>query len=227
MERDPEKLMLLERWKQTLQSRHTVASFRDGLDLAAHVTADLARVIEELQKVAKLTEVEGVISDALSQGAPEASLLSAIRRAVSSLPAMTGKREPTVFLSYAHVDSATVNQVATQLQAAGIRVFLDRETLQSNQVVENTTEEELLSAEFVVFFITPNSVQSDWVMRQPKLTLNRQASDKGGAVILPILLEDVEVPPLLRQFRWVDLRDGDIEKGVAAMVEEIHRSPMK
>jgi len=53
MERDPEKLKLLEKWKKTLQSRHTVASFEDGGRLAVQVAADLARTIQDLEEVAK------------------------------------------------------------------------------------------------------------------------------------------------------------------------------
>lgn len=118
MERDPEKLKLLEKWKETLQSRHTVASFQDGHRLAVRVAADLARTIKDLEEVSKarvtaqaaggpalLPEVESIISGALTQGVPEASLLSAVRSAVSSLLATMRKREPVVYLSYSHADS--------------------------------------------------------------------------------------------------------------------------
>jgi hypothetical protein len=50
MERDPEKLKLLEKWKETLQSRHTVATFEDGGRLAVQVAADLARTIQDLEE---------------------------------------------------------------------------------------------------------------------------------------------------------------------------------
>ena len=53
MERDPEKLKRLERWKETLQARHTVATFQDHNRLAVQVAADLARTIQDLEEVAK------------------------------------------------------------------------------------------------------------------------------------------------------------------------------
>lgn len=53
IERDPEKLKLLEKWKATLQSRHTVAAFVDGSRLAVQVAADLARTIQDLEEVAE------------------------------------------------------------------------------------------------------------------------------------------------------------------------------
>lgn len=234
MERDPEKLKLLERWKETLQSRHTVSAFQDGGRLAVQVAADLARTIQDLEKVAKaratarteggtalLTEVTSVITDALGQGVPEASLLSAIRSSVSSLLVTMQKREPTVFLSYARTDSNVVQRVADGLAAAGVRVWLDTMSLKAGTNWMQEIERELSAADFVVFFISPNSVEGGWAMQELQVALHRQVSGEGGAVILPVILKDADVPPLLRQFQWVDLRGGNIEKGVAQLVDAI------
>jgi hypothetical protein len=233
MERDPEKLKLLEQWKETLQSRHTVASFEDGGRLAVQVAADLARTIQDLEEVAKaratarseggtplLTDVTAVITDALSQGIPEASLLSAIRSSVSTLLITMQKREPTVFLSYARADSAVVQQVADGLAAAGVRVWLDK-MLQAGTNWMQEIERELSAADFVAFFISPHSVESGWAKQELQVALHRQVSGEGGAVILPVILADADVPPLLRQFQWIDLRSGNIEKGVGQLVEAI------
>jgi Domain of unknown function (DUF4062) len=53
MERDPDKLKLLERWKKTLQQRHTVCPFQEGSRLAVQVTADLSRTIQDLEEQTK------------------------------------------------------------------------------------------------------------------------------------------------------------------------------
>jgi hypothetical protein len=234
MERDPEKLRLLEKWKETLQTRHTVATFQDGGRLAVQVAADLARTIQDLEEVARAratartdggtalqSEVNSVVSDALSQGVPEASLLSAIRSAVSSLLSTMRKREPTVFLSYARTDSDVVRRVAAKLSSAGIRVWLDEASLQPGTDWMQEIERELSAADFIAFFISPDSVKSGWTKRELQIALHRQVSGEGGAVILPVLLQDADVPPLLRQFQWVDMRSGDIEKGVGQLVNAI------
>lgn len=234
MERDPEKLKLLERWKEALQARHTVSTFQDGGRLAVQVAADLARTIQDLEEVTKaratarteggtalLTDVTSVITNALSQGVPEASLLSAIRSSVSSLLVTMQKREPTVFLSYARADSAVVQQVADGLAAAGVRVWLDKMSLKAGTNWMQEIERELSAADFVVFFISPNSVGSGWAKQELQVALHRQVSGEGGAVILPVILKDADVPPLLRQFQWLDLRAGDIEKGVGLLVDAI------
>lgn len=234
MERDPEKLKLLERWKSTLQSRHTVATFQDGSRLAVQVAADLARTIHDLEEVAKaratarteggmalLTEVTSVISDALGQGIPEASLLSVIRSSVASLLVTMQKREPTVFLSYARTDADIVRRVADGLTAAGVRVWLDEANLKAGTNWMQEIERELSATDFVAFFISPTSVNNGWAKQELQVALHRQVSGEGGAVILPVILEDADVPPLLRQFQWVDMRGGNIEKGIGQLVDAI------
>jgi len=181
MEREPEKLWLLEKWKEVLNARHTVASFQDGGRLAVQVTADLARTIQGLEEVTKvraearseagttiMSDVASVITEALSQGVSEASLLSAVRSSVSSLLATLQKREPTAFLSYARGDSGVVRPVGEGLAAPGVRVRLDEdveikpgerwsEYLEQIEQVQSTSD-------YVVFFLSPNSVKSQFVM---------------------------------------------------------------
>jgi hypothetical protein len=82
-------------------------------------------------------------------------------------------------------------------------------------------ERELSSADFVAFFISPSSVGTGWAKQELQVALHRQVSGEGGAVILPVLLDDADVPPLLRQYQWIDLRDGDIKKGVSQLVDAI------
>jgi len=80
MERDPEKWKLLEKWKEALHSRHTVASFQDGGRLAVQVAADLGRTIQDLEDTAKarasarseggtalMTDITSVVTEALNQ----------------------------------------------------------------------------------------------------------------------------------------------------------------
>ena len=234
MERDPEKLKLLEKWKEALHSRHTVATFQDGAGLAVQVAADLARTIQDLEEAAKaratartvggatlLTEVSGVITDALDQGVPEASLLSAIRSSVSSLLIKMRKRKGLVFLSYSRGDSAIVRQIAEGLTAAGVQVWRDEVSIRPGAEWMKEIERELSTCEFVVFFLSPNSVMTGWPMREIQVAMHRQLSGERGAIILPVLLHDADVPPLLRQYQWIDLRDGNIAKGVAQLVGAI------
>lgn len=234
MERDPEKLVLLEKWKSILQQRHTVATFQDGQKLAVQVAADLSRTIQDLEETAKaraearsqstgdlLGEVERIVLEALNNGAEEESLLSAIRSAISSFLTATARREPTVFLSYSRDDREVVRRVADGLMQSGVRVWLDEASLKPGTNWMQEIERELALADVVVFFISPSSVRSGWAMQELQVALHRQVSGEGGAVILPVLLETADVPPLLRQFQWLDMRSGDLSEGVSKLFKAI------
>jgi hypothetical protein len=234
MERDPEKLRLLEKWKEVLNSRHTVFSFQDGNRLAVQVTADLARTIQGLEETTKaraaarsegstsiMTDVTSVITEALSQGVPEASLLSAVRSSVSSLLATLQKRAPTVYLSYARADLTLVDRVAGGLTAAGVCLMIDKADIKAGEDWQRRIEHQLSTADFVVFFLSSDSVRSARVEFELGLALQRGVYGEGGANILPVILADADVPPLLRQFNYIDLRDGNVEKVVGQLVKVI------
>lgn len=236
MERDAEKLMLLQNWKAVLQERHTVAAFQGGKDLAERVAADLSRTITELQEAASareealaespvklLDEVEELLANAIKTGVAEATLLSCIRRSVSDVVSQTQHLGATVFMSYANADQEIVQKVAAALSEQGIRVWSDRSTTKigSNWLLE--TERGLDSADFVLFFISLSSVQKGWAQQELKVALHRQISGEHGAVMLPILLERAEVPPLLRDIQWLDMTDGDVDKAVRGIIETIQR----
>jgi tetratricopeptide (TPR) repeat protein len=73
-ESDPGKLRLLRGWKQTLQSRHTVAGFEDRKRLADQVAIDLGRVLAEKRfgpAVAETSQAKGV---------PEAPLREVLKK---------------------------------------------------------------------------------------------------------------------------------------------------
>jgi putative nucleotidyltransferase with HDIG domain len=68
IERDPQKMVLLENWKRTLRERHTIVGFQDGQRLSVQVTADLgrvARVLEDTKTSSTLASRGAEISEAI------------------------------------------------------------------------------------------------------------------------------------------------------------------
>lgn len=55
MEQDAEGIRRLQRWKEVLQRRHTVARFSNSADLAVRVTADLAREVQKFETASDAT----------------------------------------------------------------------------------------------------------------------------------------------------------------------------
>ncbi|MBV1880625.1 MAG: TIR domain-containing protein [Pseudomonadales bacterium] len=234
MERDPDKLRLLEDWKSTLQTRHTVASFEGKNDLSVQVAADLGRTIRDLDEAERareeahtdspihlMAELQSLVSNALEKGLSEEILLSSIRRVVSVAVSDVEHLAETVFLSYAHSDREIVRKVADGLEASGIKVWFDESSLKPGSQWVLEIERALDAADFIIFFISPSSVGSGWAKQELQVAMSRQVSSPGGPRILPVLLEKAEVPPLLRSIQWLDMTDGDADKAVANMVKAI------
>jgi hypothetical protein len=74
VERDPDKLKLLETWKQALNAKHTVAKFEDWQRLAVQVAADIGHFLLERQFGARLAQT------AEAKGVPEAPLREVLKR---------------------------------------------------------------------------------------------------------------------------------------------------
>jgi hypothetical protein len=74
VERDPDKLRLLDGWKQALNTNHTVTKFENWPKLAVQVAADIGHFLLERQFAAQLAET------AAAKGVAEAPLREVLKR---------------------------------------------------------------------------------------------------------------------------------------------------
>ena len=237
VERDPDKLRLLEKWKELLTTRHTVATFSNVQELVVQVMADLSRTVQAVEESARveselpdqgddivLRELGDILAEATGKGLSQRIVLSAMRRTVADLLTDTGRRRPVVFLSHSQRDKQVVRQFAEGLRAAGIDIWLDEAQLNLGDSLVQQIERGLDSADFVAFFLSQASLDSQWARQELNVAISRQVSGDRGAVVLPVLLEDAEVPALLRDVMYLDLRDGDVNAGVRKLVSSIEPS---
>jgi len=234
MERDPEKIPLLERYKQTLRTRHTVKSFSSALDLAVSIAADLSETAqtiletnrdipqpEVLEETSFKSELYQAAQVALSIGIPQDKILSTFRQVVSSLLRPEEKHRPRVFFSYSHMDSQIVRAIAEKLKKFPIDVWVDVREIKTGDSIVKAVSDSIDSADFVIIFMSRQSLGSSWTRREIDIAISKRLSQSGGAIILPVLLEDVEIPPLLRDVKYLDLRSGTVTKGVEMIANAI------
>jgi len=233
VERNPENLRLLEAWKTVLAARHTVATFSTAGQLAVQVAADLGRIAQALEQAPPRNQVDldresiveelrTLLQEVSEKGLSQRVVLSTWRRAVADLLAGEG-RQPTVFLSYSHDDSQVVQSIANGLRQSGIAILLDKPDSKYDTSVTSRIEEGLDTADFVAFFLSKAAMGSRWVQQEMNVAISRQVSGNRSATLLPILLDDAEIPALLKDIAYIDLRDGEISEGVARLVSSIER----
>jgi TIR domain/Domain of unknown function (DUF4062) len=234
VERNPEGLRALDSFKATLNGRHTTAEFKNAHDLSLQVAADLVRTIEAIESAEQseakqnaatknqfFDEVKQHWDNAISRGVSEQAVLSVIRQAISTLLANENRRYPVVFLSYSQRDRKIVQAFSDGLRNEGIEIWFDQDRLALGSSIVSEISRGLDSADFLAFFISKDSTQSKWALEELNVMMARRLSGKGGAVILPILLEDVEVPAILKDVKYLDLRNGDVDRGVKELLSAI------
>jgi hypothetical protein len=168
-----------------------------------------------------MTEVSDILQRALDNGIAGDMVLSTLRRTITSLLAEEAGRHPIVFFSYSYNDKPIVLEVAEQFRLAGIEVWLDLSEIHFGDNIRERIDRGLDSADFIAFFVSYSSLEKPWTRRELNAIISRQLSGDRGAKVLPILLEDVDIPPVLRDIRFMDLRDHDVKSKAQEMIDAI------
>jgi len=126
-----------------------------------------------------------------------------------------------VFISYSRRDIETVESIVSQLEAAGIQVWLDREDIKAGKQWRKQIVEGIDTADAFILHLSPNSAASDNVLKE--LNLAEEALDP---FILPIMLTEMKIPDEMRyqlagtQFIAYHL---DPKRGVRDLIAEIKK----
>ena len=125
---------------------------------------------------------------------------------------------PDVFVSYARANRVLAEQLADGLAAGGLRVWWDRNLVAGSEFA-SVIEAQLLGAAVVVVLWSADSVHSSFVRDESSRALKQ-------AKLLPVRIEDVELPLGFGQLHTLDLLawDGDAgDDGFQALLLEVRR----
>lgn len=109
-----------------------------------------------------------------------------------------------LFISHAEADSGSAETLASRLRAEGLRVFLARWI--GPGLVESLEKEGALRASANGLLVFSGATMNDAAIRDEYAAL-LQRVHSGGRRFIPVLVEDVDLPPFARIRRPVDLRD--------------------
>ena len=116
---------------------------------------------------------------------------------------------PRVFLCHSSKDKEFVERIALQLKEARLDVWYDNwEILIGDSIIEKI-QDGIERSDFLVIVLSKSSVRSKWVRKEIGAGLDKEIKRKG-AFVLPLLLENCNIPPLLRdknmQIIWILLK---------------------
>ena len=125
-----------------------------------------------------------------------------------------------VFLSHNHADKDRLESIARRLRDRhGLRVWFDGWKLTSGPL-QRACEAGVAASRVVVICCTRAALESDWVEAERQMATAKD--DPMGENIIPVLLEDVDLPLGLKSLLHYDLRDrGEDEANVARLAAAI------
>jgi hypothetical protein len=118
-----------------------------------------------------------------------------------------------IFVSYSHRDQEVARQIVLTLKKEGLKPWLDEEEIGPGDSFIEGMNRGLGDASYVLLLLSTASVNSFWVSREWMAELATRAT-----VVVPIVLDDCDVPPLLRDIVHFDLRN-DRASGVQKIVD--------
>jgi hypothetical protein len=110
------------------------------------------------------------------------------------------------FLSHNKAEKEWTSNLADALSASGASVFLDERSIAPGEDIVKAIGKALELSRCLVFVMSPRSVVSPWVELEWASTLY---SDPDGSTrrVLPVLLDDCEIPFIIRRLKYIDARN--------------------
>jgi len=132
-------------------------------------------------------------------------------------------RQANVFLIHAHSDRDIVHKLYTRLNSDGIHVWLDAEQLQPGQDWQHEIRNAILKSDVIVVCLSRGfDKQQGYRHEELKLAFEKANFLPDDEVfIIPVRLEECDMPEPLRRLHRVDLfKAGGYKKLVQALREK-------
>jgi hypothetical protein len=127
-----------------------------------------------------------------------------------------------VFVSHTSKDKPFVRKLVEALKGRNLNVWLDERELQVGDSIVAGVSQGLKNADYLVAVLSKASIGSRWVQAELNATLMEELSGKG-VTVLPVLIEDCELPALLKDRVYADFRhdfNAGLQKLLAVFEQE-------
>lgn len=114
----------------------------------------------------------------------------------------------SIFLSHSHADKNFARKLGKDLRKSGYAVWIDEAEINIGDSLIEKIREGLDQVDFVAAILSNASIASQWVTRELDIASNREIEEKR-VVILPLLLEKVELPGFLKGKFYGDFTDPE------------------
>jgi len=124
-----------------------------------------------------------------------------------------------IFISYSHNDAKFVDTLAAHLVKNNTHVWVDRWELTIGDSIIQKVQDAIQESSALLVVLSKSSVQSEWCKQELTSGLLKQLENKK-VFVLPVLLEDCEIPLFLQDKLYADFRTN-FDDGLNAVLEGV------
>jgi formylglycine-generating enzyme required for sulfatase activity len=125
----------------------------------------------------------------------------------------------TVFISHAtKEDGQFAHRLAADLRRLGVSVWIAPESIRPGEGWVDAIERGLEESSHVVVVLTPAALQSRWVKKETNVAIALERKER--IEVIPLDVEECEVPPLLGSYHMVYFR-RDYDAGLRKLAERL------
>jgi hypothetical protein len=123
---------------------------------------------------------------------------------------MPTEKQRLTFISYSRADKDFALELARELRSSGFLIWLDQWDIPPGARWDDQIEKALTQCEIFMVILTPSSTASDNVKDEIGYAIDNKKQ------ILPVLLENANLPFRLKRFQYVDFTGKNYEEGIEA-----------
>ncbi len=114
-----------------------------------------------------------------------------------------------VFISYSHKDSQYILKLADYLRNFRISIWIDNRNLDGGQIWNEEIKKALQECNYFLIALSTYSAKSEEVKKELDAALS------SGRAIVPIMIEDCNIPEEIRSLHCIDFKERDLNDSVA------------
>ncbi len=114
---------------------------------------------------------------------------------------------PSVFLSHSSEDNDFCEGLARDLLDNDVQVWYDEWEIKIGDSLRAKIAAAIAENDHLAVVLSRRSVQSQWVQQELNTALAKEL-DERRVVVLPLLIEDCEIPTLLKDKKYADFREN-------------------
>lgn len=114
----------------------------------------------------------------------------------------------SIFLCHSSKDKFFVRELAERLNEVGIKVWIDEAELNVGDSLTQIIGNAINKCDYFGIVLSENSINSEWVQKELQIAMHKEIRGEK-IVVLPILLENVILPPFLSDKLYADFSSAE------------------